>query len=316
MTIARSHLVLPDTEGYYHCIQRCVRRAFLCGEDQYAGRSFEHRKTWIEDRLRLLGECFAVAIHAYAIMSNHLHVVVQISPAAVSAWSDDDVATRWVRLFPPATDDAIQLKRQRILTDPTRLSVVRSRLGNLSWFMRCLAEPIARRANREDDCKGRFWEGRYKCQLLCNERALLAAMTYVDLNPIRAGITDRLETSTHTGAHDRLTTARASPDVLAAPLRAIIGMKHSALPLSTADYLQILDWTGRTLAPNKRGSLAGNAPTILTIIDDAPERWTMRVRGFGSAWARAVGSMQDMIAIAERIGQRWIKGIRLAARLG
>jgi REP element-mobilizing transposase RayT len=231
MTVARAQLVSPDTEGFYHCIQRCVRRAFLCGDDRYCGRSFEHRKTWIEDRLRHLGRCFAVAIHAYAVMSNHLHVVVQIDPSVAARWSDDELAARWIRLFPPReeAEEAIDLKRRHLLADPSRLNSVRSRLGSLSWFMRCLAEPIARRANREDECKGRFWEGRYKCQVLCDERALLAAMAYVDLNPIRAGITERLDASAHTSVRERVEASRATPEALTAPLRPIIGASAARL---------------------------------------------------------------------------------------
>ena len=70
MTSARSALIPPGSAGAYHCVQRCVRRAFLCGEDRYTGQSFEHRKDWVQQRLGLLAECFAVAIHAYAVMSN------------------------------------------------------------------------------------------------------------------------------------------------------------------------------------------------------------------------------------------------------
>jgi hypothetical protein len=317
MTIARSVLAPPGTEGCYHCVQRCVRRAFLCGEDKYSGRSFEHRKHWIGDRLRRLGDCFAIVIHAYAIMSNHLHLVIQIIPAIVAGWSDDEVATRWLRLFSSAdVDEAnIELKHRQLLANPIRLDVIRSRLGNLSWFMRCLAEPIARRANREDDCKGRFWEGRYRSQLLCDERAVLAAMSYVDLNPIRAGVCDRLDTSLHTSARERIEGSRTSPEMRAALLRPIIGAHPSAtLGLSTADYLAILDWTGCLLAPGKRGKIVHRAPTILSRID-TPARWATRVRGYGSGWARAAGSAQDLMALAERLGQRWLKGVRLAIQL-
>ena len=123
MTTARSQLVPPGAEGCYHCIQRCVRRAFLCGTDSYTGRSFAHRKTWIEDRLQLLGSCFAAAIHAYAVMDNHLHLVIQVMPDSACNWSDDDVADRWTRLFPPSGDDpaAFELRRQRLLADPALL---------------------------------------------------------------------------------------------------------------------------------------------------------------------------------------------------
>ena len=101
MTTARSLLIPPASAGTFHCVQRCVRRAFLCGQDRYTGQSFEHRKHWVEQRIALLAESFAVAIHAYAVMSNHLHLVLQIEPAATGTWSDIDVANRWVRVFPP-----------------------------------------------------------------------------------------------------------------------------------------------------------------------------------------------------------------------
>jgi hypothetical protein len=318
MTTARSHLISPGSAGCYHCIQRCVRRAFLCGEDSQTGRSFEHRKDWIEQRLRLLGDCFAIAIHAYAVMSNHLHVVVQVVPEVVEAWSDEEIVTRWLRVFPVSSDDpgAIALRREQLLTDAVHLRAIRARLSNLSWFMRCLAEPVARRANREDGCKGRFWEGRFKCQLLCDERSLLAAMTYVDLNPIRAGLVEELESSTHTSASERITTARSKPESWGAALRPVAGVSSVALSLSTADYLQILDWTGRVLAPGKCGKISGNAPAILSMIDVAPHRWTMRVRGYGSGWSRAVGAAHDLMDMAGQLGQRWLKGIRLARRLG
>lgn len=317
MTTTRSQLVTPGSDACYHCVQRCVRRAFLCGVDSYTGQSFEHRKAWIEERLRCLGRCFAVAIHAYAVMSNHLHIVVQIDPAVLSTWSDDEVAARWLQLFPPtdAEGAAVELKLQCLLADAARLGVIRGRLGDLSWFMRCLAEPIARRANREDGCKGRFWEGRYKCQLLCDERALIAAMAHVDLNPIRAGISERLDTSTHTSAHDRITAAQTTPETLAQPLQPVIGIQRRALSVSTADYLLLLEWTGRVLAPGKREASAEQAPAVLSMFDRTPERWTMRVRGHGSGWMRAAGSVHDLMAHAERIGQRWLKGIRLALQL-
>jgi hypothetical protein len=318
MTRPRSHIVPPDLPGTYHCIQRCVRRAFLCGVDPYSGRSFEHRKAWVEARIHLISECFAVAIHAYAIMSNHLHLVLAIHPDEAAKWSDDEVATRWACLFPPREDcaAAIELKRIRLLDDPVRLALIRQRLGSLSWLMRCLVEPIARRENREDDCRGRFWEGRYKCQALCDERSVLAAMAYVDLNPIRAGSAIQLSTSSHTSVVSRIETAKSDPMLLARPLHPIAGLARPEFGVCVADYLQLLDWTGRALAPDKRGRIAPEAPAILSMIDRDPKRWVIRVAAFGSGWARAAGSAEDLIRLAERLGQRWLKGIRLALRLG
>ena len=280
------------------------------------GRNFEHRKNWIRERLHLLGECFAVAIHAYAIMSNHLHIVLQFNAAASAALSDEETASRWIRLFPPRedSDSARALKRQTLLADPGQLAMVRIRLGSLSWFMRCLAEPIARRANREDHCTGRFWEGRFRCQLLCDERSVLAAMAYVDLNPIRAGIVDTLEAAVHTSASERIDHGRhgLSPAELLCP---VAGTLPVTLSISTADYLQILDWTGRALAPGKLGRIADGAPAILSIVDRDSRRWALRVSGYGGGWARAAGCAQDLIDLAARIGQRWVQGVRLAWRL-
>jgi REP element-mobilizing transposase RayT len=318
MTQARSQLVPPGSDGTYHCVQRCVRRAFLCGLDAYTGQSFEHRKRWVEERLRLLAECFAVSIHAYAVMSNHLHIVVQLAPDAAAAWSDADMAARWVRLFPPRQDaeEAVSAKRSRLMGEPERLQRIRSRLCDLSWLMRCLAEPIARRANREDRCKGRFWEGRFKAQRLCDERAVLAAMAYVDLNPVRAGIVERLDDAAHTSAAARLAQVRKAPNRLSQPLGPILGVLQPPFAFTTADYLHVLDWTGRQLAPGKRGKITGNAPACLHRIDSDPARWTTRVRGIGSGYWRAVGSAEDLILLAKRIGQRWLKGLRVAERLG
>lgn len=318
MTRPRSHIAPPDLPGTYHCIQRCVRQAFLCGVDKSSGRSFEHRKAWIEARIALIAECFAVSIHAYAVMSNHLHLVLGVDPGATMVWTDQEVAARWVRLFPPREDSrtAIARKRERLLGQPTRLAIIRQRLGSLSWLMRCLVEPIARRANREDGCKGRFWEGRYKCQALCDERSLLAAMAYVDLNPIRAGIAEDLATSTHTSVARRIASARQDATTLTRPLGPIAGGLRRDCGLSIADYLQILDWTGRARTAGKGGRILDTAPAILSIIDHDPQRWATRVAAFGSGWARAAGSAQDLIALAERLGQRWMKGLRLAARLG
>ena len=318
MTRPRSHIAPLHSPGTFHCVQRCVRRAFLCGVDGYSGRSFEHRRGWIEQRIHLISECFAVGIDAYAVMSNHLHLVLRIDPDETVCWTDDEVAARWVRLFPPREDSdvAVEAKRLRLLADPVRIDILRQRLGNLSWLMRCLVEPIARRANREDGCKGRFWEGRYKCQALCDERAILAAMAYVDLNPIRAGMADRLETSAHTSVAQRISQVMTEPALATSPLKPLTGSLRPAFTITTADYLHILDWTGRQLAPGKRGRVAQGAPSILSTIDRDETRWSNRVAAFGSGWHRAAGSAQDLIAIAQRMGQQWLKGIRLALKLG
>jgi hypothetical protein len=316
MTLARSLLIVPGSPGTFHCVQRCVRRAWLCGHDRLSGQSFEHRKGWIGQRLALLGDCFAIALHAWAVMSNHLHLVVQIDPAVAAAWSDHDVAARWVRLFPPREDaDAARMhKIGHILAQPERLALLRRRLADLSWLMRCLAEPIARAANAEDGCRGRFWEGRFKAQLLCDDRAVLAAMAYVDLNPVRAGIADRLEHCEHTSVKARLEGMQAAD--LARPLAPVCGAPMAtSLPLTLADYLALVEWTGQQLRPDKRGALDVRAPSVLARFETRPERWALRVKAIGSGYWRCVGDVDDLIEKARQLQQRWVKGVGTAARL-
>jgi hypothetical protein len=317
MAQPRSQLVPAGTPSTFHCVQRCVRRAFLCGIDDYTGQSFEHRKHWVQSRIALVASCFAVDVLAYAVMSNHLHLVVHIDPTHVGSWDDEAVVERWLTLFPPRKDShgAREHKRLHILQNLPYLAELRRRLGDLSWLMRCLAEPIARRANAEDRCKGRFWEGRYRCQLLCDTRAVLAAMTYVDLNPIRAGMAAQLEDSDHTSAQQRINHAKRDPAVLTQSLLPTSGSLLRCLPIRTGDYLELVDWTGRQLREGKRAAIKKDAPQILQSLDPTNRRWTMRVTAIGSGYWRVVGEAHDLIAVAQRISQRWIKGLGFARKV-
>jgi hypothetical protein len=212
---ARREIVREGEVGVYHCVARCVRRAFLCGYDAVTGKSFEHRKGWIRQRLEELAGIFAIDVCGYAVMGNHLHVVVRTRPDIAAAWPDDEVAGRWWRLFPrrrgadgtPAQPEPHELAM--LVADAGVATERRRRLASLSWLMRCLCEPVARRANREDGCTGRFWEGRFKSQALLDDAAVLACSVYVDLNPVRAAAAERPEQSEFTSAYDRIVALRA-----------------------------------------------------------------------------------------------------------
>jgi REP element-mobilizing transposase RayT len=317
MTYPRNLLIRPGAAGVFHCVSRCVRRAFLCGVDRASGRTFEHRRQWIEDRVLALCELFAVSLHAYAVMANHFHVVAELVPDEAMAWTESEVAQRWVRLFPVRGGNAEveELRIQALLANPDRLAVLRRRLCDLGWFMRCLNEPIARRANREDQCKGRFWEGRYKAQALLDDRAVLAAMAYVDLNPIRAGITDRLDRSSHTSIQSRLRRLAASPDAPTQTLLPIAGVRSALHALSEAHYIELVDWTGRELRPGKRGAIPKAAPTALHRLGIRPDRWPLQVKATGSGYWRAIGSAQALLDLAAELGQQWMRGIHVACKL-
>ena len=210
MALPRSKYVREGQEGVYHCFSRCVRRAFLYGFDPISGRDFSHRKAWLLDRLRHLAAVFAIEVCAYALMENHYHLILRIRPDIVASWSDLEVATRWLKLFPrhrgmggeaipPPEEDIFALANC-----PERIAKLRQRLCSLSWFMGRLNEFIARAANKEDKVKGRFWEARFKCQALLDDAAIAACMVYVDLNPIRAGLAATPEESDFTSIQERI----------------------------------------------------------------------------------------------------------------
>lgn len=207
MTMARSRLVDTSVTRWYHCITRCVRRALLLGEGQAS------RKQWIERRLSELAEIFAIGVGGFAVMDNHLHLLVRLDPKIAADWSNEEVARRWGRLFPPrgagrkalpVTQDWIQMK----LAQPGWVEKTRTRLWNLGWFMKCLKEPLSRMANHEDGVKGAFFEGRFKSIAVLDEEALLATCAYIDLNPVAAGIAPLPETSPHTSIKKRVDHVR------------------------------------------------------------------------------------------------------------
>lgn len=198
-----------------HSIQRCVRKAWLAGVDPVSGIDYSFRKEWIRRRMEALASVFAIDVLSYAIMSNHMHQILRNRPDVCAQWSDEEVAIRWLRVFPgrrmeehlaePTENDVKTLVR-----DKTRLAEVRRRLCDVSWFMRALSEPIARMANLQDQCTGRFWEGRFKAQRIVDEAGLLACAMYVDLNPVRAAIVAGPEGCRFTSAHDRAESSRGA----------------------------------------------------------------------------------------------------------
>ncbi len=242
MTRPRSSLVSLADTPWYHVVNRCVRRAFLCGQDSATGQNFDHRRGWIETRIRELASVFTIDVAAYAVMSNHYHVVLRVDEGRARALDDDAVLRRWTQLFTGPLLVQRYLSEARSQMGQAECDKVaefaalyRSRLHDLSWFMRALNESIARQANAEDDCTGRFWEGRFKSQALLDEQALLAAMAYVDLNPIRAGMAESLPESLHTSIKARLDDLQGQPFVpVLAPVVVQLPAEQAASDLTEA----------------------------------------------------------------------------------
>jgi hypothetical protein len=278
MTLPRSQLICPSSTPNYHCIGRCVRRAFLCGEDAVTGKNYSHRKGWILARLALLSEVFTIELFAYAVMSNHYHLVVNINQNKALSLTHHEVISRWSKLFrvPAVVERWQQGSAQEGETEVAEKLVTlwRQRLADVSWYMRCLNEHIAREANREDGCKGRFWEGRFKSQAILDNTGLLACMVYVDLNPLRACLVSTPEESADVSIHQRLVEHKRLAETNGTIVQpeanhpwllpfASTTSEPMSLPCTFSDYLQLLDWTGRARREDKRGAIAADIPPIM-----------------------------------------------------
>jgi len=315
MTQPRKRLVSYADTVYYHCIARCVRRAFLCGKDPLTGYDFEHRRQWIVDRLHHLSSVFAIDICAYAVMNNHYHVVLRINLERAASWTDEEVADQWCRLFKGPAVVQRWMKGyslEAIERDQVQQNVElwRHRLMDLSWFMRCLNESIARMANQEDCCTGRFWEGRFKSQALLDERAVLACMAYVDLNPIRAAIAQTPEQSDYTSIKERLDQPEDHH------LRPFSDTSDDTegIPFTFQDYLEMVDWAGRVVRAGKRGTMPGDLPPILTRLGmDHTELARFLVTR--QAFPRAIGPIEHMRRLAIAMGGHFFRGSAVGKRL-
>ena len=318
MATARSEVVTEGVEAVYHCISRCVRRAFLCGTDTYSGKSYEHRKDWIKLRIQELAAGYGVEVSAYAVMSNHLHLVLMTRPDWVESWSDREVAVRWLRLFSRTrevedkTTTPSDNEIKALTGNDQRMAELRLRLSSVSWFMRSLNEHVARMANREDGCKGRFWEGRFKCQALLDEAAVLACMAYVDLNPIRAGLADRPEDSDFTSVKERI-EERHKPPVEPSwlcPIGEESGeARRGMLSMTRDEYLALIDWTGRQVRLDKPGAIPDHLAPLLDRLEINQPRWVGTVNSYGSLFHRVAGRVESIVRAARQAGKCWLVGL-------
>jgi len=310
MTRPRKVLISLADTPYYHITSRCVRRAFLCGQDHYSGQDYEHRRQWVVDRIRLLSSLFAIDICAYAVMSNHYHLVLKLCPEQLSDLSDEQVIERWCALFKGPLlvqryreGDTLFAHDRSTVSDI--VNVWRTKLSSISWFMRCLNQTIARQANLEDKCTGKFWESRFTSQALKTEEALLSCMAYVDLNPVRAGIAPNPEASSYTSIKERINPEfcmvqavqdqQQGGDLLdfKAPLKPLLhfesdqgSLPEAGICFTLRDYLELVDWTGRIIRNDKHGYIDNDLPPILTRLNIEQGQWRLNATQFETLHAR------------------------------
>lgn len=317
MPLARKRQISLADTPYYHCVSRCVRRAFLCGKDKLTGKSFEHRRQWVEDRLLFLSTVFAIDVCAYAVMSNHTHVVLHVDSVKAQGWSDKEVLTRWHKLHKGTLlSQQFMQQKARHLSDAEHktlqltIEVYRLRLTDISWFMRELNEPIARQANIEDNCTGHFWEGRFKSQALLDEHALAACMVYVDLNPIRARMAKTPETSAHTSIKRRINDLKQGhqPKTLMPFVGNPRQPQPSGLMFNLMDYIQLVDLSGRTFMPTKRGVIDYHASPILQRLGLDEQSWHSISHAFEENFSVAAGQANTLKHYKRRAKQRASSG--------
>jgi REP element-mobilizing transposase RayT len=266
--------------------------------------------------MKFLASVFAVDLCAYAIMSNHYHVVLRIDVDAALSWNDLEVAQRWTRVFNGhdlvkrwMNDAALNAAELEIVEDT--VAQWRQRLYDLSWFMRCLNESIARRANAEDRCTGRFWEGRFKSQALLDERAVLSCMAYVDLNPVRAAMAATPEASDYTSIQERI----RQPDRHGLYAMNDQASEPEGLPFSLKDYLEFVDWAGRWIRQGKKGAISETEPPIFQRmrLDAVPVLEYLSKKE--ELPLHAIGPVVRLRAMAEGLGMKFLWGISVGARL-
>ena len=314
MSVPRSDQINIDSTPYYHVMARCVHRSYLCGRDNVTQKDYSHRKEWIIARLKFLAQVFSIKIAAYAVMSNHYHVVLFVDDEAAKSWKDEEIKSRWAAIFPQDAKKCAHIA--------AKISVWRDRLTSISWFMRCINESIAVASNDEDGCSGRFWEGRFKCQALLDEGALLSAMAYVDLNPVRAGIAQTPEESESTSIYERIRcmskktqdNAVANQPTKILPFANCLKGQKKKIEFALQDYLELVDYTGKIFRDDKVGAIPGNLLPILRRLNFDNVGWISMVKDLHHNFYYAVGNEVCLVDFSKN-KKRAVKGINPAKKL-
>lgn len=296
MTVARKLKVDLDRTPYYHCFSRCVRQSFLCGLDQDTGKDYTHRKAWIVSRIKQVADAFAIRVCAYAVMSNHYHVVLAVEVERLAGWDDDKVLHQWSKLYPRDAKIVAFLKVTSPALYTRKITQIKSYLTDISWFIKSVNEWIAKRANDEEGKKGRFWDGRFGSQALLDEKALLGAMVYVDLNPVRAGVSNNLLESDYTSIQERLQQhtqeqADCTPEI------------------KNQDYIALVEETGRCLVAGK-GYISATLSDLLAPFHLTIQGWMVIAQRLGSAFSYVVGSYEAITDFGK--WRRPLKGSAIA----
>lgn len=319
--MTRAEVFNPSEVAILHVIARVCRRCFLFGNDPVTGKNFDHRKLWIEHQIKVQAAQFGIDILAFSLMENHIHQVLRSRPDVVQTWDDAEVARRWLMICPKRKDEKgnamepTMAEIEKILNKPLEVAKIRLRLSDISWWMRILCQKIGTRANREDKEVGKFFQGRFKAVKLLDDEAILACSVYVDLNPIRAAISESIEDSKYTSGKIRFDAEKANRDAISdidvflAPVqiagsadgkseKSLANGKRCSnkgfLPISSLDYLQLLDLTARLQRADKVGFSPSELEPVMERLGIEMSEWKRLTTDFGRMFSQVAGKPQTI----------------------
>lgn len=310
MTQARRTLIRSEITPYYHCMSRCVRRAHLCGKDKLTGRNFSHRRAWIKQRIAKLSHVFAIDVCAYAIMSNHLHLVLKLNPMQARKWNYAQVAKRWGQLF-KVPELIKRFLTQELLEREEKIAISilnkwRDRLTSISWLMKCINEPLARVANKEDGVTGRFWEGRFKSQALLDESSVLACMAYVDLNPIRAGLAKSLQGSGFTSIQQRL--HESSNNKSRSYGSNVKLLETETLDIPVESYVALVQWSAKRIRDKHHHRVPKEIHELLCGLGVEQHMWLPIMIQFEEYFLGFVGRRDNLTNYQKKTKKKLLRG--------
>ena len=188
--MARSlRLKIMDEEAYYHVMSRTVGEKYLLEDED---------KETLQDIISYFSQQYFVKVIGFCIMSNHMHLLVKTQPEQL--YTDRQV---WERI-----EKFILKKRPSSLSREYLLDKYRKRFGDLSEYVRSIKQTFSRWYNKYHNRKGYLWGDRFKSVLLEPGSSLLTCLSYIDLNPIRAGIVTKPEDYRWSSICCRISSAR------------------------------------------------------------------------------------------------------------
>lgn len=278
MPVPRYRQINQQTKNYYHIYSRCVQQERLCGYDPKTCKDYSHRKAYMLKRLYLLVSIFPVDLASHSILDDHYHLALFHKPERVDQWDDETVVRLWLTLHkgPPFMRrwfNGEKLSQNESDQVESQIHAWRDKLKTLSYFMKCFNEKLSKEFNKESDKTGAFWEKRFCSKELNSEADLIKCMSYVDLNPVHAGIANNPDESEYTSFREREQKAYIQSDIISQgledgegdtlanygiPVKWLMPFKdqieseeHSHIEFTYTDYREFVYWVGQIERPDK-----------------------------------------------------------------